>query len=280
MKRLKVLLYGDQNLNILDGSAIWLTSLVNILTNERTADVSILLKTPIRRKQVISNIKHKSDVKLINPFLEFKKFKFKEKIKLLPNEASLIIDTLDKENKYDLIITRGKLVTKECLDYDFSKKLIPYITDIDHENQNTEDLELYKKIYSMCPRVFVQTEEMKKFLLSIINISGEKFITLPPTVDDNKLQRDFRVKKYSIVYTGKFASLWKTEELLEAFKEAKQDIDTLTLNIAGDKFQGDLVDKRLEIMETLETTPGINWVGAITRKEAYKLIEDSDSGFA
>lgn len=280
MKRLKILVYGDQNLNIMDGSAVWLTSLTNILSHDGKADVSVLLKTPIRRQQVISNIKDLDYIKLINPFELFKNKKFKSKHKMNAKEASTVINKLDKEHEYDIVITRGKEITEYSLRKSYHKKLIPYITDFNHQKKRSKDMNFFKMIYKQCPNVFVQTDEMKQLLTKNLKVSPEKFITLPPSVDDVEVEPSFEIDNFSFVYTGKFAEEWKTEEMIRAFTKAKSHVDTLTLNIAGDKFQGPLAEKKANIIYDMENLKGINWVGAISRKESLDLVKASDLGFA
>lgn len=46
MRRLKILLYGDIDLNFMDGSAIWLTSIAQMLTQSKGIKVDLLLKAP------------------------------------------------------------------------------------------------------------------------------------------------------------------------------------------------------------------------------------------
>src|SRR5699024_11116183 len=145
-----------------------------------------------RRKQVISNINRLREITFINPFTTFNKHKFEEKIRLTPSEASVFIDVLDQENNYDIVITRGKQVTLHCLNMSVTEKLIPYITDFDHSNQDSEDLKLYKEIYNQCPRLFVQTEEMRDFIANALMVSPEKFIILPPTVKDSIEKPEFK----------------------------------------------------------------------------------------
>lgn len=280
MKRLKILVYGDQNLNIMDGSAVWLTSLTNILSHDGKADVSVLLKTPIRRQQVISNITDLDYIKLINPFELFNTQKFKHKQKMNAKEASKVIDKLDEEHNYDIVITRGKEITEYSLEKMYHKKLIPYITDFNHHKKRSKDMKFFKTMYKQCPNVFVQTDEMKQLLTNNLNVDPKKFITLPPSVDDIEVEPTFEIDNFSVVYTGKFAEQWKTEEMISAFSEAKARVDTLTLNIAGDKFQGPLAEKKGDIIYNMENTKGINWVGAIPRKESIDLVKASDLGFA
>ena len=46
---IRVLLYGDLNLNLIDGSAIWLQSLAETLAVGERVDLTVLLKAPEER---------------------------------------------------------------------------------------------------------------------------------------------------------------------------------------------------------------------------------------
>lgn len=282
MKRLNILVYGDQDLNIMDGSAIWLTSLINMLTMDKKVDLTLLLKAPIRRKHIISNINDINNIKMIDGIRTFDDMKLENKIKLTVKDASKIIQMLDDKNNYDLIITRGKLLTEESLNMEYKSKQIPYITDFTHDlsQMDKEEKNFFKSIYETFPNIFVQTEEMKGFLMRVLGVAGDKFLLLPPTITDAEEFPIVKNNHFSIVYTGKFAQEWKTEEMIDVFKRVNEKDSAITLNVAGDKFQGALIDKKEEILEELRNTRGINWVGTVSRDESMNLIKDSDIGFA
>ncbi|KZN98036.1 MULTISPECIES: glycosyltransferase [Aeribacillus] len=282
MKRLKILLYGDQNLNIVDGSAIWLTSLANLLTIDDRVDLTILLKTPVKRKEVISNIKKKNNIVFINPYNRFSNWNFNDKHKMNVGDATNIIELLDNIENYDLIITRGKDLTAESLKKSFVKKQIPYITDFTHDETKIaeEEINFFREVYTTFPNIFVQTKEMGNYLKKLLNVSGEKFIELPPTVEDSLNPPKFELNNYSIVYAGKFAKEWMIEELINVYKQVKKYDPAITLNIAGDKFQGELIDKKDEIKQIFNDTEGIQWFGALSRRDSLNLIKDSDIGYA
>lgn len=266
----------------MDGSAIWLTSLVNMLTYDKRVDVTLLLKTPIKRRHVISNINDLKSVQIINPFEFFKEIQFESKNRLSVKEATEIIQMLDEKNHYDIIITRGKDLTEESLNMPFSSKQIPYITDFTHdeEKMKQDEIRFFVDAYKTFPNIFVQTEEMKEFLKNIINCNGKKFIILHPTVLNIDNEPNIGIKNYSIVYTGKFANEWKAKEMLGVFSKINEKHSYITLNIAGDKFQGELIDEKDEFLDRLKNTQGINWIGAVSREESLELIENSDIGFA
>ena len=281
LKRLKILVYGDQDLNLMDGSAIWLTSLINMLTADKRVDLSLLLKASIRRKHVITNINDLDNINMIQPFKVFEAMKFDDNVRLSVNNATEIIQLLDDRNDYDLIITRGKDLTEQSLGKKYSTKQIPYITDFTHDKTkiSNEEKNFFEKTYKTFPNVFVQTEEMQQYLMNMLKVDGEKFIILRPTVVDLIEKPEIGIRNFSIVYTGKFAAQWKTEEMLDVFERIHEQNPTITLNIAGDKFQGDLTDKKENIIERFKNTEGVNWVGTVIREESINLIKMSDIGF-
>lgn len=280
MKRLKILLYGDQNLNMMDGSAIWLTSVANILTADDRVDLSILLKLPIKRNHVISNINKLDEIELIDPFERFNPKYFANPLKLEVDDAGKIIESLDEEENYDLIIMRGKGITEVSLQKEYGTKVIPYITDFDHYNVSKEDELLFNGISQTCPNIFVQTNDMKYMLSQTYGLNKEKIIVLPPVVSDITRKPSFEVENFSFIYTGKFAEGWMIEELLDAYDAVREQLNSVTLNIAGDKFQGALSERKDEIIDRFNTTPGINWVGAVSRADSMELIQHSDIGYA
>lgn len=52
-ERLKILLYGDVDLNLIDGSAMWLVSLTQVLHEDRNIDIDILQKRPIINNKLV-----------------------------------------------------------------------------------------------------------------------------------------------------------------------------------------------------------------------------------
>ncbi|QGS69571.1 hypothetical protein CV093_18680 [Oceanobacillus sp. 143] len=52
------------------------------------------------------------------------------------------------------------------------------------------------------------------------------------------------------------------------------------MNVAGDKFQGELKERKNIILDKLKTTNGLNWIGTVSREESVNFIQSSDVGFA
>eukprot|EP00130_Batrachochytrium_dendrobatidis_P008569 XP_006683444.1 hypothetical protein BATDEDRAFT_93206 [Batrachochytrium dendrobatidis JAM81] len=253
-----------------------------MLSLDQRVDVTLLLKASIKRKHVIANIKDINSITVVEPFKLFEGRKFQNESRLTVKDATNVIETLNNKNDYDIIITRGKHLTEESLKKSYKSKQIPYITDFTHDAKKVSRSEkiFFRKVYKTFPNVFVQTEEMKQYLMNMLKVDGEKFIILHPTVVDIERAPVIGIKNYSIVYAGKFAKEWKTEEMIDVFQRVNEKNNAITLNVAGDKFQGELKERKHIILDKLKTTNGLNWIGTVSREESVNFIQSSDVGFA
>jgi glycosyltransferase involved in cell wall biosynthesis len=278
-RKLKILLYGDVDLNIMDGSAVWLTSMANVLNKDENILTDVLLKAPIKNRILLSEIENLSQINIIDTFTFFNK-KFENGNRINTREAIQLMEQLDQKNDYHCIIVRGYKLVVDLLESNLRQKTIPYFTEFTHDREAIQDDEkaLLSKIYHSFPKMFVQTPEMRGLLKEIIGVRGEKFCLLTPMIPDYDQVPDFKNKNNSLVYAGKFAKGWYIEEILAAFEKLYQEDNSIRLNIAGNKFQGELIPERERISKQLRTQEGVNWVGAISRNQSLQLINESDVG--
>ncbi|OXS55453.1 glycosyltransferase involved in cell wall biosynthesis [Bacillus sp. V-88] len=282
MRKLKVLLYGDVDLNIMDGSAVWLTSLANVLDKDENVNTDVLLKAPNVKKRLTNSIQNLKRVNIIDTFTRFHDRSFETRNRINVNEAVRLIEELDSLNGYDCIIIRGINLVTQMVNSDLKSKTIPYVTDFTHDKNKilSSEIELLKRFYTDFPNMFVQTKQMKMTLTELLSVDGDKFKIISPMIPDYETVPRFRNQNNSLIYAGKFAEEWYTEEILDSFKDIQKLDSTITLNIAGDKFQGNLVQNKEKIIERFKTQPGVNWVGGISRDLVQDLLTGSDVGVA
>lgn len=280
MRNLRVLLYGDVDLNIMDGSAVWLTSVANMLTKDKNIRVDILLKAPIKQKHLISSVLDNPQINIINTFEIYKDRMFNNRNRMDIEEASNLMTELNEEKNYHFLIVRGFNLVKTILNSSLAYKTIPYITDFTHDVDRVsyEEREDLKEIYRKFPNMFVQTPEMGDLLKQILSVDGKKLHVLPPMIPDIDKIPEFENINSSLVYTGKFAEQWYFNEMLDCFDIVRERDSVINLNIAGDKFQGDLANNKENHIKRLKETNGVNWVGAISRRHSQEFIENSDIG--
>ena len=275
MKR-KILLYGDLDLNLIDGSSIWLFSLAKLLAQDKNNIVDILLKKKIINDTLVGELYSYSNITLFNADEYIPKIKEVDQTNI-----EKIITIVDEYRDYSLMIVRGFNVVKILANSKtISKKLIPYLTDFNHNKETIPEEEKSEllRIYNNVSKFFVQTAEMKQYLMDILNIDGKKFSLLSPIIFDANPNAP-KMKK-SIVYAGKIAEYWNILELIDIMDELHNKDPEITLHMIGDKFNRDLAGRKDEIIKKLNSMPNVVFYGSLSKKETTDIVEKCELGYS
>lgn len=282
---LRVLVYGDVNLNLIDGSAIWLTSVVSMLKQDPSIHVDVLLKRSITKPEVTAGIRELPNVRFIDLFganSPKKGTPYHERGVLQADEAARVIDELMTKDGYDLAFVRGFQLAYDLSQYEQTMaKTWTYITDFthDHTQASEEELARLRQIASRSARMLCQTEAMKTYFESFLP-TDRPFLILNPMIPNGKgTQPTFTKPNDRLVYTGKFAPLWYTTEILDAFAKLRETYPA-ELHIAGDKFNQDPSNPNFkqETLARLKSEEGIHWLKGIPRADVETLIDRSAIG--
>lgn len=285
-QKLRILVYGDVNLNLIDGSAIWLTSVVHMLNQDPNIEVDVLLKRSIVKPEVTASIKQLERVNFIDVFSEQSPKKdepYYEKKVLQPDEAAQLIHELVQTKGYDMAFIRGFQLAYELTAYeDTMRKTWTYITDFTHDQSEAsqEELARLKQIAGLSARMLCQTAEMKQYFETFLE-TPRPFLILNPMIPNmREEQPTFKRQNKQLVYTGKFAPLWYSSEILDAVQKVRARMPDVTLKVAGDKFNQDPNNPnfRKEVTQRLQNDTGIDWLKGIPRAEVETLIASSDIG--
>lgn len=287
-KPLKVMLYGDIDMNLIDGSSIWMTSVLDMLLQEATIQLTVLLKRPVIRTILLEPYIKSGKVRIIDPWTYYanrfgNETWFKRK-RLLPKEAVMIMENLDNEDYFDILIVRGFNISREvAANKKLSSKTWAYITDFP-QNLDSVTEEKQKELYTVYENVkyiICQTKQLESYFKKLINDNRNKYIILPPMIPDYKLGKpDFKNKNNRLVYVGKFAPLWNIEKSIDAFVKMKEKNTDIQFHVAGDKFNIDPGNGQFEneLKYKLENTEGVIWHKGKSREEVQKIIEECDAG--
>ena len=205
----KILIYGDSNLNIIDGSSVWIVNLSKLIAQDGQTQVDILLKLPIKNDVLSRELEKYSNLNLISPKKYLKGAKM-----INDDNVSDIIGEIDKNSNYSAVIVRGKSVVSRLVKTKLKSKMIPYLTDF---CQNKTEITQKEKdelslIYNSVENMFIQTEEMVEYFKDILNIDGAKFTILSPIVFPLP---SVEKEPKTLCYAGKLAKGWYIEELIE-----------------------------------------------------------------
>ncbi|GLU59558.1 glycosyltransferase [Paenarthrobacter ureafaciens] len=285
----KILLYGDVNLNILDGSAIWLVSMAECLSLTESF-VTVLLKAQVTNDRLVARLRALPNVVVEQKF-EDKLGATEDGESLTPRLAAQALVHLDSLNRYDAVVARGRnIVANLANSGKLTGRLWPYITDLPElESDITPELRAQlEKIVANARRVFAQTEASRAHLESVLPTATGKVVLLNPMIPDELFEQrpntkaPERAEGLKLVYSGKFAKDWKTLEMCALPARLNVVGPEVSLSLVGDKFQADKTDSEwaAKMKAAAEDSPGVSWLGGLSREEALRHVRRHDVGLS
>jgi glycosyltransferase involved in cell wall biosynthesis len=275
VRSIRIALYGDVNLNIIDGSAIWLASLVQVLHRIERTELTVLRKAPARRDVVTAEFADLPRVSLVSPR--------KARATLTPADALDELEHLDAQQPFDIVLLRGYALCKAAARRpQLAGRLWVYLTDIPQDTTELTDEDRHELdlIATASGRLLCQTEQLRSYLEGVVPQVANATILLPPMVPPmfwhprSGPARPVR----KLFYAGKFAPRWGFLETVAAFTELRRDHPELELHVAGDKIHNPPDDPqyRPAVEAVLEHTEGLVWHGGVTRAQVAELLADAD----
>ncbi len=294
----QAIVYGDVNLNILDGSAIWVQSMTEALSRAGV-EVRVLLKAPIETDRLVAPLRSMPGVTVVDPFAT----------RLAPSDGPLsvgaavqILEGLDTDLRADLVVVRGlRLVSAAAASSTLHGRLWTYLTDIPQDPLDIDDdqRERLGHIAAASRWMLCQTDELRSLIEATVpGASGRCAIWSPvvpaPEIDvpdraalgpaprvghDSPAGLDRPVR---LVYTGKFAPLWRTLEMTRLPALLAERGIVAEVHMVGDKIH-DVPDDpgwSQRMRDALEATPGVTWHGGMPRQEAMAMSASGDLGLS
>lgn len=270
----RILIYGDVDLNVIDGSSVWLTNLAKLLSMEEDVMVDVLLKKRIRRDVLVRQLQKEYRVRLL-----YAKDYVDSITEVDAHNVARMIRRVDALAEYSCIIVRGMAVTRKLLKEPFVDRLVPYLTDFCHDEHKIEaqEKDFLSRLYERVQLFLVQTDAMKNYLMRLLQVDGGKFHILYPIVFPFPKQE--RLPK-SLIYAGKIARDWKISELLDMMEQLYAIDPSITLHFVGDKFNLDMADRREEILCRLNEMPNVRFYGSLSREELQQVMSRCEVGYA
>jgi len=289
--RPSALVYADVDMNLLDGSAIWLQSMTQALAAAGCA-ITLVLKAQVRTDRLIAPLRDVEAVTIRSPHAD----------QLLPEltDASLtvaqavaVLAAVDAGRRHDLVVLRGRaLVSAAARDGAFDGRLWSYLTDVPQAipavtPKAAEDLTAIAKAsrYLLC-----QTEELRCFLEGSVAAACGKSVLFPPVLPALDSPERTAVSPrvpLKLVYTGKFAPRWNTLEMTRLPSLLASRGVPAEMHMVGDKVHDDPRDAgykrrmRAALGEVgTPAVPGVIWHGGQPRAEAMRVAAGCDIGLS
>lgn len=270
----KILIYGDLDLNVIDGSSIWLVNLAKLLLEDKDNYVDILLKKRIRSHILVNEIEKRYRIRLL-----YVKDYIDHITEVDSGNIVKVLETIDGFRDYSCIIIRGTQVMERVSGSALVGKVIPYLTDFCHDRDQmpVEQKMFLKDLYRKVQAYFVQTEAMREYLKDVLGVDGRKFHVLYPVVFPGKLREK---DPKTIVYAGKIAKNWNILELLDIMERLQKEDPQIRLHFIGNKVNLDLADQKKEIFERLKNAGNIVYHGAQPHSETERITKGCCIGYA
>ncbi len=281
----RVFVYGDANLNVIDGSAIWVQSAVEVFARAG-CQVSVLLRTKVRTRRHLGPLEDLDGVTIVDPF----------KDQLVGREAGDRLDVgqaaglmrrLDEQARFDLFLLRGfELVSRVLDEGGFEGRLWTYLTDFPQTIAGLDDetADRLAEIARASRYMLCQTDELRSFLETTVPDACGRCVLFSPVVPAPEFAvpppRTAPGTPLKLVYSGKFAPLWNTLEMTELPARLAERGVAAELHAVGDKIQDDPLDLtfRDRMGRALRSTPNVIWHGGRSRQEAMRLAAAADVG--
>lgn len=269
-------IYGDVNLNITDGSAIWAASLAEVLAGMPEVGATLYLKAMVVQTHIIAPLLSVPRLRIVEPV---------EKA-LTPSAALDAIEQDDQFTRYDGIVLRGMdLCEQAAARSSLRGRLWVYLTDVPQTpEQATEEISArVTRIVEAAGVVLCQTPQFRDYMERWIPEAVGKTRLLPPMVPPvTVVGRGTNGDALNIVYAGKFAPLWGVREMLDALAVLRGRGLAVTLHVYGDKIHNPADDPefRAEIAHRLAEDNGVVWHGAIERSRLLGELPSMDVGWA
>ena len=279
-----ILVYADIDLNLIDGSAVWLASLTEMLSLDSNIHVHVLLKAPLTETRLVREIINKQNIAFIDPWAMNDNFPIRRSLSQLNGShlnteiAASIISIISRDLNPNKIIIRGKdLLYRLSGDPEISNKMIAYITN-PPSFANFSDLQRLISIHQNSALTLLQTNRALKSFSKLLkgNIDRSKIDILNPMVPDGNFKVPITRNRISnsLGYSGKFSPPYMIEEMLNAFSVIFKHKKSASFHVVGDKIHNNpYVDGFEErVKENLHSQPGVTWYGGVSREKANELM--------
>lgn len=278
-----IVVYTPANMNAIDGSSVWTQTITLALAGVANVDVTLLLSHAITTERMLGPLLHHSDITVIDPVAS----KIITSDPLTLDDAANILARMTVRGPQAFVVRGAEAAHRLAKERALKGRLWPYLTDIPQRVDDIDEgaRERISEIMRASPVLLCQTEELRTFLETNFPPVTEKTWLFPPAIpgdiapvilpppanDDLKL-----------CYAGKFARKWNTYEMCDLPTQLAERGIRAEVTMVGDKINRDpdWPEFVVEMKHKLESSPGVNWVGGVSRQKSIELMSSAHMGLS
>lgn len=270
----RVALYGELDMNLIDGSSVWLQSVAQTLTYIAGVELTLLLRAPEERDVLTTPLRIRSSIEVVDPGA------LGRQARLKPAEAVDCLESLDAERGFDVVLLRGRKVSEEaCRRGAFRGRLWVYYLP-PHQYRPGEEVEHLRLLASRAERILCQTEPIRALAEAAAPEHTAKVMLLPPMIPPAPKRRppSRRDGPLRLLYAGKFAPEYYFLEMVQTFRRLRRRYPEAEFHLIGDKVHDPRDDPgfKPKAQAALEATEGLIWHGGVSRERVGQLLREAD----
>lgn len=282
---MRVLLYGDIDLNLIDGSAIWLTSITEVLLRSG-AEVLLLRRTPLVRDVLVRDLALRPGLTVIDPWAPANRHLADAvapaswgRRRLQADDAARILERIGRTTAVDCFLVRGVDTASLLAGHPgVGPRLWAYVTD--PARYATGDArEQLRTLAARCAGLLCQTDEARAAVQLAVGPSA-RIVLLPPMIPDvaDRTRAVANPRAPRLGYSGKLSPPYLILETLDAFERIRARLPGAELHVIGDKIHNVPPVAGFEdtVRHRLLHSPGVVWHGGVSRAEAAALLDRVD----
>lgn len=269
----RVAVYGEIDPNLVDGSAIWMQSICQVLASLDGVKVTLLLRRPLepRRRHLFAELE-------ANPSIEL--FDSGGSALLGPQEALDMLQSMDRSRDFNVVLLRGQAVLARAARHDgFDGRLWSYAMP----GAGMSD-KVLRALAARSARILCQTEAAAEEVRATVPDIGDSLLVLPPMVPDSGMsempprRRSAREGSLRLVYSGKLSPEYCWLETVEAFRALREARPGTELHVLGDKVHRppERPEFHARARRALRETEGVYWHGALPRAAVRGALAEWD----
>jgi glycosyltransferase involved in cell wall biosynthesis len=271
---LRIAVYGEINLNLIDGSSVWLQSLAQTLVRVDGTEVTALLRFPEERDVLTGPLRAAPGIEVIDP----RSLGYTGRLR--PAEAAAALERLDADRDFDVLLLRGPDVIEEaCERPALAGRLWLYYLP-SHRGSPERTAERLGRLAPKADRILCQTEALRESVTAVVPDYAERLTLLPPMIPPPPTKPPARSDEgpLRLIYAGKFAPEYQFLEMVSLFERLRRERPDARLDVVGDKIHKPPEDPDFKpaAERALRETENLVWHGAMSRSKTQELLRTAD----
>ena len=253
------------------------------LAGVENVDVTLLLSHAISTDRMLRPLLDHAEITVVDPIAD----RLTDHESLSLDRAAAILSRMARRGSQAFVVRGARAAHRLAHEQRLRGKLWPYLTDLPQRAEDIDDHahKLVSEIMSAAPVLMCQTEEMALFLESHFPSVVEKSWLFPPAIPGDispVVLPAPNAEDFQLCYAGKFAPKWKTHEMCDLPAQLADRGIQARVTMVGDKVNqdADRPEFVIEMIRKLEFSPGVDWLGGVSRERSIELMSSAHIGLS